>query len=610
MDSARTRGATAVLVATAPALDGGPAAALPADGRTLLERLLAQLHEVGVERVVVVTRPDWRDAVAASAASAAVPVDVRTAGGADEDLQAVAEVAGRAEGRLLVGHADVLLHARPLAVLLADPGVRSGVLLTTPLGRAEQAFRIRVSQLRVVGADSAHHRMERPNGFQLGWVVVDPADLPALADAARAMAAVAAEPVPEEWADELERKAAAWRAAEAARVGAAPSEAGLATDAGGAISEIDVVAAEGALGGDPAVLAPEAEERVAHRVRVAAQDALPLLVVALVRSGMALTPVYLRAFFAARPVSREGAAEAAALLAQRDEDRLALDSAVKATDGFFTTFFVSPYSRYVARFAARRGWTPNAMTIVSMLIGILSAAAFATGARAGMIAGAILLQAAFTVDCVDGQLARYTLQFSKLGSWLDSTFDRAKEYVVFAGLAIGAARGFDQHVWTLAAAALTLQTFRHMVVFAFDASRQEERHALPSLPFERAADVGDAAPAAPARDLAPVVPGGARDGATALAPVAAPLAAPAPVAAPAPRPPLALRPIHAVAALDRFNALRWLRRIWLLPIGERFALISITAACCTPRVTFVALLAWGGATAIWGVAGRVLRSVG
>ena len=50
-----------------------------------------------------------------------------------------------------------------------------------------------------------------------------------------------------------------------------------------------------------------------------------------------------------------------------------------------------------------------------------------------MVAGAVLLQLAFTFDCVDGQLARYTRQFSKLGAWLDSIFDRTKEYVVFAG---------------------------------------------------------------------------------------------------------------------------------------------------------------------------------
>ena len=70
-----------------------------------------------------------------------------------------------------------------------------------------------------------------------------------------------------------------------------------------------------------------------------------------------------------------------------------------------------------------------------LALGVLAALAFATGRTAGMIAGALLLQIAFTADCVDGQLARYTRRFSKLGAWLDSVFDRGKEYVVYAGLA-------------------------------------------------------------------------------------------------------------------------------------------------------------------------------
>jgi len=151
-----------------------------------------------------------------------------------------------------------------------------------------------------------------------------------------------------------------------------------------------------------------------------------------------------------------------------DEERIRLNAAVKPVDGFFTTFFVSPYSRYIARWAARRRLTPNQVTIASLLVGILSAAAFATGERWGLITGAVLLQVAFTLDCVDGQLARYTRNFSKFGGWLDSTFDRAKEWIVYAGLAIG---GTD--VWVLAGAALTLQTFRHMVDFSWQERRGE-----------------------------------------------------------------------------------------------------------------------------------------
>jgi hypothetical protein len=94
---------------------------------------------------------------------------------------------------------------------------------------------------------------------------------------------------------------------------------------------------------------------------------------------------YLRGFFYAQPHSRVDMAAAVEELHEMDEDKMLLDSAVKATDGFFTTFFVSPYSRYIARFAARMGWTPNAMTTVSMLIGIAAAVAAggASIARAG-----------------------------------------------------------------------------------------------------------------------------------------------------------------------------------------------------------------------------------
>ena len=114
---------------------------------------------------------------------------------------------------------------------------------------------------------------------------------------------------------------------------------------------------------------------------------------------------------------------------------------------------------------------------------MLAAAGFATGERPGMVAGAVLLYFAFVLDCVDGQLARYTRQFSKLGAWLDSIFDRTKEYVVFAGLAIGASRTGDP-VWLLAGAALTMQTARHAVDFSYPVSQHQVIAAAPQPPIE------------------------------------------------------------------------------------------------------------------------------
>jgi phosphatidylglycerophosphate synthase len=341
-------------------------------------------------------------------------------------------------------------------------------------------------------------------------------------------------------------------------------------------------------------LEPTDEGALALRVRAAREDAVALLLAGLVRSDAHVGSSHLRGFFYSRPLSDAEASVAEAELRGLDEDRIALDAAVKATDGFFTTFFVSPYSKYIARFAARRGWTPNAVTIVSMAIGVASAAAFAVGSRGGLIAGAVLLQVAFTVDCVDGQLARYTRTFSKLGAWLDSVFDRAKEYLVYAGLAIGSSRAFSDDVWLLAACALALQTARHMVIFSWATGGRQQVAGRAQPPLEQPEDVA--------------VPPEATEPSETAEPSeeVAPDAAVPPAGGP---PGLARRGVIAITALERWNATRWAKRIIALPIGERFALISVTAAVASPRTTFWALLGWGAVASLYSVGGRLLRSV-
>ena len=52
-----------MLVATAAAADGSAAALQPWEGETLLARLAGQFASLGIERVHVLTRPAWRDAM-------------------------------------------------------------------------------------------------------------------------------------------------------------------------------------------------------------------------------------------------------------------------------------------------------------------------------------------------------------------------------------------------------------------------------------------------------------------------------------------------------------------------------------------------------------------
>ncbi|MFI8090088.1 DUF5941 domain-containing protein [Streptomyces sp. NPDC086080] len=245
----------------------------------------------------------------------------------------------------------------------------------------------------------------------------------------------------------------------------------------------------------------------------------------------------------ADPQTRNEARQAVAAV---DDEALRLKSAVKARDGFFTTHFISPYSRYLARWCARRGLTPNQVTTASLLTALIAAACAATGTRPGFVAAGVLLIASFVLDCADGQLARYTLRYSTLGAWLDATFDRAKEYAYYAGLALGAARGGDD-VWALALGAIILQTCRHVVDFSFSEAGQ---------------DAAGTSPTAALSDR-----------------------------------------------LDSVGWTVWARRMIVLPIGERWAMIAVLTAVTTPRITFYALLVGCALAATYTAAGRVLRSL-
>jgi phosphatidylglycerophosphate synthase len=556
-----------ILFATAAGPDG-VAAALPWEDGTVARRLLDQLRSFGMDEAHVITRPEFEDEIRGALRGARIHISADAAG----DLLAVAEIARAGTGGLVLAPGEVVTQREALAGLMLSPKLATGVLASAGAIARPFGFRIRNARGRLVSAASPYHSVRGGRGTFLGVLKVAAADREALAESAERVGALAHSP-PDAWRAELEAKAVLWRrglvrmrlAREAQAAGAAPPPAPLAPE------ELD---------GVPITAEDEAE--LARHLAAAPDDAASMLLVALVRSGAHVGSAQLRQLFWARPLSRDAADRAARDVQHHDEDKALLESAVKGRDGFFTTFFVSPYSKYIARWAARRGFTPNQVTTVSLLIGLAAAAAFATGERAGLIAGAILLQIAFTTDCVDGQLARYTRQFSKLGAWLDSVFDRAKEYLAFAGLAIGASRTGDP-VWLLAGAAIALQTVRHSLDFAYPAAQHEIIAAVRQPPLEQAAD------GAP-ESL--VGPDDAEDES----------ADPLPEAA-GPRPPLWRR-------LDHSSKVRWLKRIIQFPIGERFAAISVAAALTDARTTFIVVLAWNTVAVSYLLTGRVLRSLG
>ncbi|HEX5740954.1 MAG TPA: CDP-alcohol phosphatidyltransferase family protein [Pilimelia sp.] len=281
-----------------------------------------------------------------------------------------------------------------------------------------------------------------------------------------------------------------------------------------------------------------------------ADDLLALLL----RAGVRVRAHPVRLLVAGRAADPAAAAALRERRAAVDEDAAALRLAVKERDDFFTTFAISTWSPHVTRLAARLGLAPSAVTAVSVVLALAAAAAFVHGARPAMVAGGVLLYLSFVLDCVDGQLARYTRQFHAFGGWLDTMADRAKEYVVYAGLAWGAARAGIPGVWPLAVAAMVLQTVRHQTDFWYGALHDEAAR-------RPAADAGGA-----------------------------------------------LGRISERVQADAGTVAYWLKRIVVFPIGERWALVAVAAAAADGRVALLAVLTWGAFAAAYTLTLRSLRA--
>src|SRR4051794_13517514 len=316
------------------------------EGTTVLGRLLGQLAGFGIPDIRVLTRPAWEAGVRAVAGAWPVISSPDTAA----DLRTVAAAASEPGAAIVVLPGEVVAHGEALAGLLKDPRVATAALLGGASRSRQFAYRVRSKRRRVLSAASPYHAVHHPTSTFLGVLKVAAVDRPRLAEAAARLAELTDDP-PEEWREELERKAAMWRTAQW-RAANRPRD-----DEEDLLSEEPVAQAP-----EEVVLSPQDEARLSTRLAAAPEDTVALLLTALVRSGAEVGGHRLRKLFWDRPLSAEAVAEAQERIRDYDEDKVLLESAVKARDGFFTTFFVSPYSRYIARWAGRRGFTPNQVT--------------------------------------------------------------------------------------------------------------------------------------------------------------------------------------------------------------------------------------------------------
>ncbi len=246
----------------------------------------------------------------------------------------------------------------------------------------------------------------------------------------------------------------------------------------------------------------------------------------------------------------------------QDELEVRTKRALRADDGFYSTFVLRKLSRKVAMYSVKRGWTPNQITVASLILALVVAGFFATGWWPLMVVGAIGVQVSIIIDCADGEVARYTGVSSQFGAWLDAATDRIKEYALYAGLVFGASH-HGVNLWPLAMGLMILQTVRHMSDYNFHAVQVIRETAVIPLSLSEPNDI----PAASNGSL-----------------------------------------LDTSAALNSNSKIRWIKKIIHMPIGERWLVISLGALFNSPEFVLWALLILGLIGLAYTTTGRILRS--
>lgn len=114
--------------------------------------------------------------------------------------------------------------------------------------------------------------------------------------------------------------------------------------------------------------------------------------------------------------------------------------AVKTRDTVMTVFLVDPIIRFILPLVIRLRLSPNLITLVSFGVGIWCGLMLLEG-RSQL--AAVLFVAWYTIDCIDGKVARLTDRCTGFGLWLDVTTDRIGTCIVLLCAASHAHSGED-----------------------------------------------------------------------------------------------------------------------------------------------------------------------
>ncbi|MCX7565567.1 CDP-alcohol phosphatidyltransferase family protein [Sulfitobacter sp. F26169L] len=127
-------------------------------------------------------------------------------------------------------------------------------------------------------------------------------------------------------------------------------------------------------------------------------------------------------------------------------------------DEWWSSFVTSPLAILANYWAVDVPWiTPNRLTAASFVVAVVATVGILVGGTASFIAAAILIHLSHTLDCMDGQMARYRRVSSPEGSYYDRLTDQVQVTLWFG------AAGYAAFVQT----ASVVPAFLAMIGIAF-----------------------------------------------------------------------------------------------------------------------------------------------
>jgi phosphatidylglycerophosphate synthase len=158
----------------------------------------------------------------------------------------------------------------------------------------------------------------------------------------------------------------------------------------------------------------------------------------------------------------------------RRAERHLLRDLVKDTEGFMSRHVERKISLAVSRVLAATPVTPNAMTLVSVAIGLAGAPFFVSARPAMQLTGALLFLLHSILDGCDGELARLRFQESRWGGILDFWGDNVVHVAVFAAMAFGLQRDLREP-WPLVCGVAALAGTLASATFVYRTTMSEPK---------------------------------------------------------------------------------------------------------------------------------------